>query len=90
MWRHPHELVPVEYELVKYIMNNEIHDDDGNSVEELHQRIADYESDIRKQELDITHMAAVIREQDSRIALLTAELDRVKKELAICKGASNT
>jgi hypothetical protein len=86
LWRHPHELTPLEYELVKYILNKELYDDSGNSIEELHQLISDYESDTRGLERELAHMAAVVAEQDYRIDMLTAELNCVKEELAILDG----
>jgi uncharacterized coiled-coil protein SlyX len=89
MWRHPHELTPVEYELVKYILNNELYDADGNSIEELHQRIADYEYDLQKQEREIAHMAAIIDEQDYRIDQLNDDLFCIEEELATYKEANS-
>jgi hypothetical protein len=79
----------MEYELVKYILNNEMYDDDGNSIEELHQLISDHESDTRGLERELAHMAAVMSAQDYRLDKLNSELLCVKKELAICKEANN-
>jgi hypothetical protein len=89
MWRRPHELTPVEYELVKYILNNKLYDDAGNSVEGLHQRIAAYESDTRRLEKEMAHMAEVIRVQDYKLDRLKQELLCVEKELTACKETNN-
>jgi uncharacterized coiled-coil protein SlyX len=89
MWRHPHELTPREYELVKYILNKELYDDDGNSIEDLEQRIAAYESDTCRLEKEIAHMSEVIRVQDYKLDRLKQELLYAEKELAACKETSN-
>jgi uncharacterized coiled-coil protein SlyX len=89
MWRHPHELTPMEYELVKYILNKELYDDDGNSVEDLEQRIAAYESDTQRQENVIAHMSGVIRTQGYKLDRLNQELLCVEKELATYKEMNN-
>jgi uncharacterized coiled-coil protein SlyX len=89
MWRHPHELTPREYELVKYILNKELYEDDGNSIEELHQRLAAYEGDTQLQENRIAHMSEVIRTQGYKLDRLKQELLCVEKELAACKERNN-
>jgi uncharacterized coiled-coil protein SlyX len=89
MWRHPHELTAVEYELVKYILNNELYDDDGNSVEDLEQRIAAYESDTQSQENVIAHLSEVMRVQGYKLDQLNQELLCVEKELATYKETNS-
>jgi uncharacterized coiled-coil protein SlyX len=79
----------MEYELVKYILNNELYDDDGNSIEELHKRLAAYESDTQLQENRIAHMSEVIRVQGYKLDRLNQELLCAEKELAACKEANN-
>jgi uncharacterized coiled-coil protein SlyX len=89
MWRHPHELTPMEYELVKYILNKELYDDDGNSIEDLEQRIDDYEYDLREKERELAHMAAIIVEQDYKLDQPNDDLFCIKKELAAYKEENN-
>lgn len=86
MWKRPHDLAPTEYELVKYILNNELYDDDGNSIEELEDRIDAYECDTQRQEREIAHMAAVIDKQGYTIDRLNSLLHDTREELALCNG----
>jgi len=74
MWKHPETLTIVEYALVKYILNNEVYDDDGATIDDLHKRLEVHEEHIDELENEVESLQQQIEENDVTIDKLREEL----------------